>query len=131
MSATMPMPIPRTIAVLILVLAVGLGGWAAQELGHYLDVICVVRGECYGRTDWVYWISLVPPLTLTGVLSSVLVVVLAWSAGTRFVLQLVGRGGMPEPAVTRSITRVRHGLVGVGVLSMIGFGALAVWFMQV
>lgn len=131
MSATMSMQIPRTLTVLILVLAVGLGGWVMQELGHYLDVICVVRGECYGRTDWVYWMSLVPPLTRTGVLSSVLVMVLAWSAGTRFVLRLVGRGGMPEPAVTQSITRMTRRLASVGALSLIGFGALAIWFTQV
>ena len=127
MSSTMPTP-AKGLGAGIVVLAVGLGGLAVQQIERYLDVICLVRGECYGRLDWAYWATLIPPLTLTGVLSSILLILLAGIAGSQFSLRLVGQGMMPDPTVVGSVRRTRRHLVALGTLALIGFSALAFWF---
>ena len=128
MSTMMSVPAGKGLGAGIVVLAVGLGGLAAQQIERYLDVICLARGECYGRVDWAYWLTLIPPLTLTGVLASLLVILLAGIAGSRFSLRLVGQGMMPDPTVIGSVRRTRRHLVGLGSLALIGFSALAFWF---
>ena len=127
MSSTMSTP-AKGLSAGIVVLAVGLGGFAVQQIERYLEVICLVRGECYGRLDWAYWLTLVPPLTLTGVLSSMLVIMLAGIAGSRFSLRLIGQGMTPDPAIVGSVERTRRHLAGVGMLGLIGFSAVACWF---
>jgi hypothetical protein len=128
MSSTMSVSAGKGFGAGIVVLAVGLGGLGAQQIERYLDVICLARGECYGRVDWAYWLTLIPPLTLTGVLSSLLVILLAGIAGSRFSLRLIGQGMMPDPAIVGSIGRTRRYLAGLGTLALIGFSAVAFWF---
>ncbi|MFZ5531957.1 MAG: hypothetical protein ACOY5H_00245 [Pseudomonadota bacterium] len=128
MSTMMSVPAGKGFSAGIVVLAVGLGGLAVQQIERYLDVICLVRGECYGRFDWAYWLTLIPPLTLTGVVSSLLVIMLASIAASRFSLRLVGQGMMPDSTVVRSVRRTRRHLVGLGTLALIGFSAVAFWF---
>ena len=128
MSTMMSVPAGKGLGAGIVVLAVGLGGLAVQQIERYLDVICLVRGECYGRLDWAYWLTLIPPLTLTGVVSSLLVIMLASVAASRFSLRLVGQGMMPDPTVVGSVRRTRRHLVALGTLALIGFSAVAFWF---
>ena len=130
MSTMISVPAGKGLCAGIVVIAVGLGGLAVQQIERYLDVICLVRGECYGRLDWAYWLTLIPPLTLTGVVSSSLVIILAGIAASRFSLRLVGQGVMPDPTVVGSVRRTRRHLVGLGTLALIGFSALAFWFTQ-
>ena len=128
MSSTMSVPAGKGLGAGIVVLAVGLGGLGVHQIERYLDVICLVRGECYGRFDWAYWLTLIPSLTLAGVLSSALVIMLAGIAGSRFSLRLIGQGSMPDPAIVCSVRLTRRYLVGLGALALIGFTALAYWF---
>ena len=128
MSTMISVPAGKGLCAGIVVIAVGLGGLAVQQIERYLDVICLVRGECYGRLDWAYWLTLIPPLTLTGVVSSLLVILLAGIAASRFSLRLIGQGMIPDPAVVGSVRRTRRHLAGLGTLALIGFSALAFWF---
>ncbi len=128
MSSTVSVPAGKGFGAGIVVLAVGLGGLAVQHIERYLDVVCLMRGECYGRVDWAYWLTLIPPLTLTGVIASALLILLAGIAGSRFSLRMIGQGAMPDPAVVGSVARVRRNLAGLGTVALIGFGAVAFWF---
>lgn len=118
----------RALGAAVVVFSVGLGGWLMQELEHYLSVVCLARGECYGRMDWVYWATLMPPLTLAGALASLLVILFALVARSRFTLRMMGQGAMPDAEITQSVRHLSHSLVGVGALSLMLFFGLAVWF---
>lgn len=124
----MAKPLLTALGTSVVVLSVGLGGWVMQELEHYLSIACLTRGECYGRQDWVYWATLVPPLTLAGLLSSMLVIVFALGVGSRFSLRLLGQGAMPDPETTRSVRHLSHSMAGIGALALLLFAGVAVWF---
>ncbi|MGB5234675.1 MAG: hypothetical protein WBN85_05805 [Candidatus Macondimonas sp.] len=120
----------RALGAAVVVFSVGLGGWAMKELEHYLSVTCLARGECYGRMDWVYWVTLVPPLTLAGALASLLVILFALAASSRFSLRMMGQGAMPDVETTQSVRHLSHSLAGVGALALMLFAGVAVWFTQ-
>jgi hypothetical protein len=124
----MAKPLLTALGASVVIFSVGLGGWVMQELEHYLSVACLARGECYGRVDWVYWATLVPPLTLAGVLSSLLVIVFALGIGSRFSLRMMGQGAMPDAETTRSVRHLSHSMAGVGALALMLFAGVAVWF---
>ena len=118
----------RSLGLGVVLLAMGLGGGCAQEVERYLSVACLVRGECYGRMDWAYWASLMPPLTLAGTMASILVIVFALLAGRQFSLRVFGMGTLPDPETAASIRHFTQRLAGVGALSLASFIALAGWF---
>ena len=121
----------RALGAAVVVFSVGLGGWAMEELERYLSVACLARGECYGRMDWVYWATLVPPLTLAGALASLLVILFALATSSRFSLRMMGQGAMPDVETTQAVRRLSHNLAGVGALSLMLFAGVAVWFTRV
>lgn len=112
----------------VVVLAAGLGGGFTQEVERYLSVACLARGECYGRMDWAYWASLMPPLTLAGGMASLLVILFALVASRRPSLRMLGLGTLPDVETTQSIRHFTHRLAGVGALSFMLFVGLAYWF---
>lgn len=120
----------RALGTAVVVFSVGLGGWLMQELEHYLSVACLARGECYGRLDWVYWATLVPPLALAGALASLLVILFALAARSRFSLRMMGQGALPDVETTQSVRHLSHSLAGLGALSLMLFAGVAVWFTQ-
>jgi len=120
----------RALGAAVVIFPVGLSGWAMKELEHYLSVTCLTRGECYGRMDWVYWATLIPPLTLAGALASLLVILFALAASSRFSLRMMGQGAMPDGETTQAVRHLSHSLAAVGALSLMLFAGLAVWFTQ-
>ncbi len=112
----------------VVVLAAGLGGGFAQEVERYLSVACLARGECYGRMDWAYWASLMPPLTLAGGMASLLVILFALAASSPFSLRMLGLGTLPDIETTQSVRHFTHRLAGAGALSLMLFAGLANWF---
>ncbi len=104
------------IAVSVIAISSILGALNGTQLHEYLEWACVMRGECYGREDWVYFASLIPIQIHTMVLVGVWLVFFSLLSFLVFPLKLLQAISLLQ---TVTLSQVRRTCITTGLLGLI------------
>lgn len=69
---------PR-IAMFTIFLSVCIGSFVGLQILQYVDIMCAVRGTCYGNEGFVHSASLMHPLAISLFFSSIVLIVASWA----------------------------------------------------
>ncbi|HBC56919.1 MAG TPA: hypothetical protein DCZ03_07125 [Gammaproteobacteria bacterium] len=120
------------IAISFIAVSSILGALNGTQLQEFLDWACVMRGECYGREDWVYFASLIPIQIQTMVLVGGWLIFFSLLSFFLFPLKLLQAISLLQtvtmPQVKRTaITTGLLGLILTLVMSSLGFYVAVAW----
>jgi hypothetical protein len=114
-----------SVNILVVLAAIAVASFIGLQLQQYLNIVCIMRGECYGRTDWVYLLTLIPiPLIMLTLGAAFLLI---FSLITpRTVLFLQAKGGLNDVAQD-ALRQSSHRLAQASGLMLVLTASAAYW----
>jgi hypothetical protein len=113
---------PLVLVAAIIAIFIGL------QLQQYLQVACIVRGECYGRGDWLYLVSLISVPVTTVMMATGLLLVLSLLAPFLFPLRFLQAQGLFAEVNKQSVVATARLLSMVSGILFILASMIAWWF---
>lgn len=118
----------HSLALSVILAAAILGGFFGLQLHQYLDVACNMRGECYGRTDWVYVASLIPIHVITVGMVSAWLLLFSLFVLFAFPLEFVQKLSLLKNADRSVVRRTAALLFFTAVATLVAMILLGAWF---
>lgn len=116
------------VAAPLVLLAGIVATFVGLQLQQYLQVACMMRGECYGRGDWLYLVSLISVPVTTLMMATGLLLVLSLLAPFMFPLRFLQTQGLFTEVSQQAVSATARLLSLVSGVLFVLACVLAWWF---
>jgi len=116
------------VAAPLVLLAGIVATFVGLQLQQYLQVACMMRGECYGRGDWLYLVSLISVPVTTVMMATGLLLVLSLLAPFMFPLRFLQTQGLFTEVSQQAVSATARLLSLVSGVLFVLACVLAWWF---
>ncbi len=117
------------VAVPLVLVAAVIATFIGLQLQQYLQVACIVRGECYGRDDWLYLVSLISVPVTTLMMASGLLLVFSLLAPFLFPLRFLQAQELFTEVGQQSVSATAKLLALISGIIFVLVGVIAWWFL--
>ena len=118
-------------AVILAFTSLCIGSFIGLQLQSYIDVMCVMRGECYGRMDWIHVVSLIHPVVLCLFFSAAVLMIFSVSSARIFPLNSIQSVGFMHNTSAQALKKTSLLMLSASIALIITTLLIGAWFSTV
>lgn len=118
-------------AVILAFTSLCIGSFIGLQLQSYIDVMCVMRGECYGRMDWIHVVSLIHPVILCLFFSAAVLMIFSISSPRVLPLNSIQSVGFMRTTSAQTLKKTSLLMLSVSIAFIILSLLIGAWFSTV
>ena len=115
-------------AMMLVFTSLSIGSLIGLQLQSYIEVMCVLRGECYGQAAWIHVASLIHPLNTCLFFSAVILMIFSVSSVRIFPLSSVQSAGLMLKTSAQTLKRTAALMLSTSAIFIVLTFCIGLWF---
>ena len=118
-------------AIVLVFTSLSIGSLIGLQLQSYIEVMCVLRGECYGQAAWIHVASLIHPLNTCLFFSAITLMIFSVSSVRIFPLDSVQSAGLMLKTSIQTLRNTASLLLSTSAVLIFITFFIGLWFSSI